>query len=95
MIIETGVAEIKRRFSELLNRVALNKEHVVIQRRGKRIAAIVPIDHALIDQPERHSRRGLVAAVGAWDDDAYVDDFLNQLAHLRDQASDRDVEPLP
>lgn len=34
----------KEQFSDLLNRVAHNKERIILTRRGKEIAAIIPID---------------------------------------------------
>jgi prevent-host-death family protein len=40
---ELGVAELKRRFSELLNRVELKGERIEIRRRGRPVAALVPL----------------------------------------------------
>jgi prevent-host-death family protein len=39
-----GVAEAKAKFSELLGRVAHRGERIIVQRRGKAIAALVPIE---------------------------------------------------
>jgi prevent-host-death family protein len=39
-----NTAEAKEEFSELINRVAHNKERVVLTRRGKDIAALIPIE---------------------------------------------------
>lgn len=36
--------EAKEEFSELINRVSHNKERIILTRRGKEIAAIVPIE---------------------------------------------------
>lgn len=38
-----GVAEAKAKFSELLGRVAHRGERIVVQRRGKAVAALVPM----------------------------------------------------
>ena len=73
---ELGVAELKRRFSELLNRVELNGERIEIRRRGRPVAALVPvaeIDDADLDV---HPKRGLTAAAGIWEDFQDVDGFL-------------------
>ena len=96
MSSEIGVADIKRRFSEFLNRVELNRERVVIQRRGRRVAALVPADEidavgGLVDRP---TPRGLLAAAGVWEDFDEADEFLEEIRRLRDQSSDRSVEPL-
>ncbi len=39
-----NTADAKEEFSELVNRVSHYKERIVLTRRGKEIAAIVPID---------------------------------------------------
>jgi len=38
----------KEEFSELINRVAHNKERVILVRRGKEVAAIIPIEDLLL-----------------------------------------------
>jgi prevent-host-death family protein len=38
----------KEQFSELINRVTNNKERIVLTRRGKEIAAIVPLEDLLV-----------------------------------------------
>lgn len=39
-----GIAEIRNNMAEALNRVAYQGERIVLERRGKRVAAIVSID---------------------------------------------------
>jgi prevent-host-death family protein len=39
-----NIVDAKHEFSELINRVAHNKERIVLTRRGKDIAAIVPLE---------------------------------------------------
>jgi len=41
-----SVAEAKKHFSELLGKVAYAKEHIVITKRGKPMARLVPADEA-------------------------------------------------
>ncbi len=36
--------EVRDDFSEIINRVAYGKEHVILTRRGKDLAALVPVD---------------------------------------------------
>jgi prevent-host-death family protein len=43
MTIKVAVADAKKRFSELLGRVAYGQARVIITRRGKPIAALVPL----------------------------------------------------
>ena len=62
-----NVAEAKRRLSELLGRVAFGGETVVITRRGRPMAKLVPPD-----EPEARSH---LADVRGWLDDA--DEFFS------------------
>jgi prevent-host-death family protein len=39
-----STADAKEEFSEIINRVAHNKERIILTRRGKEIAAIVPLE---------------------------------------------------
>lgn len=41
---ELSVAEAREQFSEAINRAAYGKERIVVTRRGKPLAAIVPIE---------------------------------------------------
>ena len=44
---EVSVAEAKKHLSELLGRVAYGGEHIIISKRGKLMALLVPPDDAL------------------------------------------------
>ena len=43
-IILMNTVEAKEQFADLINRVAHSKERIILTRRGKEIAAIVPIE---------------------------------------------------
>jgi prevent-host-death family protein len=50
---EIGVADIRANLAEVINRVAYGGERIVLQRRGKHVLAVVPMeDLALIEQLE-------------------------------------------
>lgn len=86
-----GVAEIKRRFSEILNRIELRGERISICRRGRTVAVIGP-PGAGDEAPPAAPRRGLAAAVGAWEDYPDVDASIADIRNARERALDRDVE---
>jgi prevent-host-death family protein len=85
---ELGVAELKRRFSELLSRVEINGERIAILKRGRRVAAIVPIEE-VSDNGEDGAkpRRGLAAAAGLWEGFQDVDRFLESVRPSGDGGS--------
>lgn len=77
----------------MLDRVVHRHELVVIRKRGRSVAAMVPLDE--IDElDERGGRRGLLAAVGAWAEYPDPDEFLRIIRKARDRAKDRKTEPL-
>jgi prevent-host-death family protein len=43
-MIEIGVAEIRSNLAEVINRVAYGGERVILQRRGKKVMALMPIE---------------------------------------------------
>jgi hypothetical protein len=77
--------------------VALNRERIVIRRRGKRVAVMVPVDEAQLQETpgENSPRRGLIAAVGVWEEYEDFDGFLDDIERLRKRATGRDLDPLP
>ena len=87
-----GVAELKRRFSEYLDRVAQHGERVVVERRGREVAALVPV--AELSERPAEARKGLAAAAGAWDELPDADALLRHVARARRGARDRAAPPL-
>lgn len=55
----------KEEFSELVNRVSHNKERIILTRRGKEIAAIVPLEDFLVLE-QKQNRNDLEAALEAF-----------------------------
>jgi prevent-host-death family protein len=88
---ELGVAEAKKRFSELIDRVRQG-ERFVIHRRGKPAVALVSPDEIL-----RRLRRppiGLAAVAGAlsdWDD---IEEAVEGIYAMRGASPDRSVPDL-
>ena len=69
MINRVNVAEAKRRFSDLLGRVAYGKERVTITRRGRPMAILIPPDQ---DRQKPHladaedGSRNVTRSSGPW-----------------------------
>jgi prevent-host-death family protein len=85
-----GVAELKRHFSDYLDRVQRQGQRVMVRRRGREVAALVPAS----DLPRESTSvgRGLVAAAGAWEDHGELDEFVRSVYRARSRARDRDVK---
>jgi prevent-host-death family protein len=86
-----GVAEAKRRFSELIDRVRRG-ERFVVHRRGKPAVALVSPSEVLKRRQEPPI--GLAALAGAlsdWDD---LEEVVEEIYAARSKAHDRDVPEL-
>lgn len=82
-----GVAEAKRRFSELIERVG-SGERIVISRRGKPVVALVSPKDELARRP-RAAPTGLAAAAGGLEDWEELDELVAEIYASRSKARDR------
>jgi prevent-host-death family protein len=81
-----SVAEAKRRFSELIDRVAAG-ERFVVARRGKPVLALIAADDA--DPEEPGHPRGLLALIGALADVEGFDEEIQEIVRQRRFVKDR------
>ena len=91
-----GVAEAKRRFSELMSKTLYKGERFIIERKGKPVAAMVSVDDLkqLEAGAQTTEKRGLLAAVGAWSDYRELENVVADIYEARREASDRPVKKL-
>jgi len=85
-----GVAEAKAKFSELLGQVLHRGERIIVRRRGKAVAAIVPI----ADLPKADSepeRDWLDDIVGLCADCPEVCDSIDQVVAERHEERPREI----
>jgi prevent-host-death family protein len=87
-----GVAEAKRRFSELLDRVA-DGEHIVVERRGRPAVVLVP-PHEEVGSGARPAPLGFASLAGALGEMPELDAFLEDVAAARSGVEDRPVPDL-
>lgn len=87
-----GVAEAKRRFSELIERVR-GGERFVVTRRGRPVIALVP-PQASEDDGDPRRYLGLAAFAGALSEWEEIDDFVREVYESRRRARDRAVPDL-
>jgi len=64
-ITSINTSDAKEEFSELINRVAHNKERIILTRRGKGVAAIVPLEdlYRLEESQNKHDLQDAVEAL--------------------------------
>jgi prevent-host-death family protein len=55
MVERVSTIEVRRRIGDLLNRVALRHDEFIIERKGKSLAALVPVER--LEQIRRFARR--------------------------------------
>lgn len=82
-----GVAEAKRRFSELLDRVA-DGERIVVERRGRPAVVLVP-PHQEAASGARPAPVGFASLAGALAELPELDEILRDIAEARTDATDR------
>ena len=87
-----GVAEAKRRFSELLDRVGAG-ERVVVARHGRPAVALVPPDEELLRRPGP-APTGFAAIAGALDELDELEDIVRDIYAERRTAEDRPAPSL-
>ena len=86
-----GVAEAKRRFSELADRVGRGESFVIVSR-GRPVVALVPPQRAA-EEPQPSI--GLAAFAGALANEwATVDEDMTEIVAARQQVSDRPAPEL-
>lgn len=94
MTKEIGVAEAKRKFSELMSLAFFSHQRFYIKRRGKVMAALVgPEDIRKIEECEV-GKRGLLKAVRAWADFPKLDELIDEIYGARSEASERPIKEL-
>lgn len=88
-----SVAEAKRRFSELIDRVQ-GGERILVARRGKPVMTLGPVDDAALER--RPEPAGLAATAGALADWKDLEEVVEEIYAARRRSRDRrvpDLEP--
>ena len=86
-----GVGEAKKRFSELMSRVAYKRERFLVERRGRPMVALVSAEDLARLEQEPMAPKGLLAALGAWADYEELDSLVEKIYRQREEAQDRPV----
>ena len=97
MTTRVSVAKAKAELSALMAAVAYQGQHVIIERRGRPMAALVSVDDLeQIDRERAASARprGALALLGAWSDvdDREIEAMIADIYAAREQDTGRQVE---
>jgi len=86
-----GVAEVKKSFSAVISEVLLKGEHFVIEKKGKPMAALVSVQELqrIEGSKEREKKKGLLAAIGAWEDFEDLESTVSDIYKKRKRSKDR------
>jgi prevent-host-death family protein len=88
-LIPISVAEVKRRFADVLGTVRYQGERYVVERNGTPMAALVPLtDLPDASEQTRRRRSGFLALVGAFGDEPdYAEALAGAVRSRRSQRS--------
>jgi antitoxin (DNA-binding transcriptional repressor) of toxin-antitoxin stability system len=86
-----GVAEVKKSFSAVISEVSLKGEHFVIEKKGKPMAALVSVQELqrIEGSKEKEKKKGLLAAIGAWEDFKDLESTVSAIYERRKKSKDR------
>jgi len=96
MAKKIGVAEVKKQFSAVISEVSLKGEHFIVERKGKPTAAMVSVkDLEMIEgSKRREKKKGLLAAISAWEDFDDLEKMVMTIYEGRRKAKERGVRRL-
>jgi len=87
MTISMGVAEVKTRFSKILDQVAKERKRLIVLRRGKPVAALVSLeDLRRIEALEAKGEHPIMQAFGGWSDRDDLDELVAEIHANRAKA---------
>lgn len=78
MADKVSTLEVRQRIGDMLNRVALRQDEFVIERKGKALAALVPVER--LEQMRRFARRHALGFMAQQQGNALADDQAADVA---------------
>ena len=94
MTEQVSVADAKRRFSELIERVGRG-ERFLVTRRGKPVLALVPADQADVGDEAKPKKRGLIAYWGILEGVEGADEWYEDMKRIVADRKNRPSREMP
>lgn len=90
MDVHMGVAEVKRRFADVVGQVMHGKRRVIVERRGRPVVAIVPLEEGdLLSRPGER----LAKAIGCGEEEG--ESFRELMSGIVAERRRRPPRPVP
>jgi antitoxin (DNA-binding transcriptional repressor) of toxin-antitoxin stability system len=88
-----GVAEVKKSISAVISEVSVKGEHFIIEKKGKPMVALVSVQELqrIEGSKEKEKKRGLLAAIGAWEDFENLGSTVSTIYERRKKSNDRNA----
>jgi len=86
-----NLTEAKAKLSSIISRVTFVGEKVMIRRKGKNVAVVMPYEDYLKKWAETGENEGLLLAKGALSDIDDFDQFIRSIYEARERSTDRNV----
>jgi antitoxin (DNA-binding transcriptional repressor) of toxin-antitoxin stability system len=78
MTAKVSTIDVRQRLGDMLNRVALRNDEFIIERKGKALAALVPVER--LEQMRRFARRHALDYLALQQDSELTDEQASELA---------------
>ena len=78
MMDKVSTIDVRQRLGDMLNRVALRNDEFIIERKGKALAALVPVER--LEQMRRFARRHALDYLAQQQDSGLTDEQASELA---------------
>ena len=91
MTDRVSTIDVRQRLGDMLNRVALRHDEFIIERKGKALAALVPVER--LEQMRRFARRHALDFITQQQDGALTDKQASELALEAQRWARRPAKP--
>lgn len=82
------VTEAKSKFSEIINRVIYKKDRIIVTKKGKKVAMVIPLE-----ADQKGPANGLLGPKGIGDDiDEDIDEMITSIYEARNKETGREVK---
>jgi len=83
-----SISEAKTKFSEIINRVIYKHERIIVTKKGKKVAMVIPLEENRGDVDE-----GLLKGMGALAEfDREIDEMVDSIYETRKKESGREID---